>query len=164
MRIKYAAAISESDGELEQAERDHRGRKEGIHVRVLRLLKSGQAHNLREAAALVGYSYPQVIRWWERYRAGGLAALLQPAVHPGRPSQMTPDALTRLQTAMEQGEIATIEQARQYVATHDQIVYHSQDGIAKVLHKHHITKKTGRRRHRKASAEAQQAFKKTLPA
>jgi hypothetical protein len=47
-------AISESDAELEQAERAHRGRTEGLHVRVLRLLKSGQAHNLTEGARMVG--------------------------------------------------------------------------------------------------------------
>lgn len=103
-------------------------------------------------------------RWWERYRAGGLDALLQRPIRPGRPSRMTTAALARVQTAMEQGEIATIEQARHYVATHDQIAYQSQHGMAKVLRKHHIKKKTGRRRHRKASAEAQQAFKKTSPA
>lgn len=54
MRINYAVAISESDAELAQAEHAHRGHTEGLHVRVLRLLKSGQARNLTEAARLVG--------------------------------------------------------------------------------------------------------------
>jgi transposase len=161
MRIRYTTAIVESDAELEQVERHQRDRKIGLHVRMLRLLKSGQAQNLTEAARLMGYSKAQATRWWERYRAGGLAALLQPEVHQGRQSQMTPEALARVQTAMERGEIATLEEARQFVATHDQIVYQSFQGIAKVLAKHHIKKKTGRRRHRKASAEVQQAFKKT---
>jgi transposase len=163
MRIRYATAIAESDAELEQVERHQRDRKVGLHVRVLRLLKSGQARNLTEAAQLVGYSKAQVTRWWERYRAGGLTALLQPEVHQGRQSQMTPEALARVQAAMERGEIATREEARQYVATHDHIVYQSFQGMAKVLTKHHIKKKTGRRRHRKASTETQQAFKKTSP-
>lgn len=163
MRIRYVEAIGESDAELAQVEQEHRGTKEGLHIRMLRLLKQGQAPTLATAALLLGYSLPQVTRWWERYRAGGLAALRRRPVHPGRPSRMTADALTHLQTAMAQGEIATIEQARDYVATHDQIVYQSPDGIAAVLHRHHIRKKTGRRRHRKASADAQAALKKTSP-
>jgi transposase len=162
MRIRYTIAITESDAELAQIERQQHARKLGLHVRQLRLLKSGQAQNLTEAAALVGYSTVQVTRWWARYRTGGLAALLQPAVYPGRPSRMTPAALARLQTAMEQGEIATVAQARQYVAPHDQIVYPHDQGMATVLAKHQIKKKTGRRRHRKASAAAQQAVKNPL--
>lgn len=164
MRIRYATAIQESDEELERVERRQHDRKLGLHVRMLRLLKSGQARNLTEAARLVGYSIAQVTRWWERYRDGGVAALLQPEVRMGRRSRMTPEALARVKAAMESGAIATIEEARTFVATHDQIVYPSFQGMAKVLVKHHIKKKTGRRRHRKASAEAQQAFKKTSPA
>lgn len=163
MRVQYGAVIQESDAELEQAERHQRDRRLGLHVRMLRLLKSGQARTLEDVARLLGYSVPQVTRWWARYRAGGLGALLQPAVHPGRPSRMTPEALVRVQAAMEVGAIATIEEARQYVATQDQIHYQSFQGMAKVLAKHHIKKKTGRRRHRKASADAQHAFKKTSP-
>jgi transposase len=163
MRIQYATVIQESDAELEQAERHQQDRRLGLHVRMLRLLKSGRARTLDEAAQLIGYSVPQVTRWWRRYRTGGLAAVLRPAAHPGRPSRMTAEALARVQAAMEQGAIATIEEARQYVATQDQIVYQSFQGMAKVLAKHHIKKKTGRRRHRKASADAQQAFKKTSP-
>jgi transposase len=161
--LRYAAIIQESDTELEQVERSQRDRRLGQHVRMLRLLKSGQATTMSEVAQLVGYSVPQVNRWWARYRTGGLTALLQPAVHPGRPSRMTVEALTRVQAAMEQGEIATLEETRQFVATQDQIVYRSFQGIAKVLAKYHIKKKTGRRRHRKTSAEVQQAFKKTSP-
>lgn len=163
MGIRYAEAITESDEALAQVEQEHCGSKEGLHIRVLRLLKSGQAQNLTEAASLVGYSKPQVTRWWETYRTKGLSALLQRPVHPGRPSRMTDAALTHLQTAMAQGAIATIEQARQYVAAQDQLVYQSQQGIAAVLHKAKIRKKTGRRRHRKASADAQGALKKLRP-
>src|SRR5271165_4369685 len=163
MKIRYAEAIVESDAELEQAEHEHRGQKESVHVRVLRLLKSGQARTIAEAARLVGYSVPQVTRWWERYRTGGLAAVLQAPVYSGRPPRITPEALERLKAAMEQGQVCTIAQARTFVATQDQIMYPSISGMAKVLVRHHIRKKTGRRRHRKASPERQEAFKKTSP-
>ncbi len=54
MRIRYSVAISESDEELAAHEHRLRGRRAAIRLRLLRLLKSGQAKNLAEAAALVG--------------------------------------------------------------------------------------------------------------
>lgn len=164
MRIRYAVAITDSVEELAAHEQRIRGTKGAVRLRVLSLLKSGQAKNLTEAAALVGYSKSQAVRWWECYHAGGLAAVEQEPHHAGQPTRLTAEARADLHAAMRRGEIATLEEARQYVYDHWQIAYASINGIWWQLRQERTHKKTGRRRHQRASAAKQEAFKKTSPA
>jgi len=44
---------------------------------MLRLLKRETVQSLKDCAPLVDYSAIQLIRWGERYRAAGLAGMLQ---------------------------------------------------------------------------------------
>lgn len=164
MKIHYEVAISESVEELAAHEHHLRGRKGAVRVRVLSLLKSGQAKNLSEAATLVGYSKSQVVRWWERYRSEGLAAVEQEAHYPSQTSRLTAEARADVHAAMRRGEIATLEAARHYLAEHWQITYASVNGIWWQFRQERTRKKTGRRRHVRASAEKQETFQKTLPA
>lgn len=161
MRIKYPQTIGEIEAELAQLEHQLRGTKQAVRVQMLRLLKSGQAASLGAVAPLVGYSQVQCTRWWEEYRREGLHALVQPPEYPGRPSQLTAEARADLHAAMERGEIATLEAARQYLDTHWQIAYASGKGVWKQLRRERTHQKTGRLRHRKASAAKQAALKKT---
>jgi hypothetical protein len=77
MRINYPKAIGESEEDLMSLEQSLRGQKQADRVRMLRLLKSGTVKSLKECAPLVGYSVIQLTRWWERYRAEGLARMLK---------------------------------------------------------------------------------------
>jgi transposase len=164
MRINYAKAIGESVEELASHEHRLRGRKAATRLRLLLLLKSGQAKNLGEAAALVGYSSSQVVRWWERYRAGGLQAVEHEPHHPGQPTRLTPEARADLHQAMRRGEVATLADARRYLRDHWGIEYQSINGVWWQLRQERTRKKTGRRRHARADATRQETFKKTLPA
>jgi transposase len=161
MRIRYPDAITESEEDLIQSQQQTRGKKTAYHFQMLRLLKSGQAKNLGEAAALMGDSKTQVTRWWAAYRAGGVAALRHEPHYPGRPPHLTPEAREGLHAAMRRGEIATVQDARR---EQWHIEYHSINGIWWQLRQERTRKKTGRPRHRQASAKQQQAFKKTLRA
>jgi transposase len=128
-------------------------------VRMLRLLKAGDARSLGACAALVGFSPRQVARWWAAYRAGGLAALLAEKPRPGRASRLTPEALAGLEGEMRAGAIATLADARAYLAERWGIAYGSLNGVWWQFRKHGIKLKTGRRRHRKADPVARDAFK-----
>jgi transposase len=163
MHIHYPTAISESLDDLTAHEHHLRGRKAATRVRLLILLKSGQATTLSQAASLVGYSPTQVVRWWERYRAGGLSALEREPVHLGHPPRLTSEARADLEAAMRRGEIATLEAARLYLQEHWAIDYQSINGIWWQFRRMRVRKKTGRRRHRRASAATQEAFKNPLP-
>lgn len=159
MRTDYALAITEDEAALRREERRLRGRPTAVRVRALRVLKGGAACSLGACADLVGHSPRQVARWWATYRHAGLAALLREPTHPGRTPRLTPEALADLEAAMAAGQIATLKDARTYLAERHGVVYASLNGVWQQLRKHKITLKTGRRRHEQADAQAQEAFK-----
>ena len=161
MRIKYPKAIQESEEELTKLEQRLRGQKTADRVRMLRLLKSGTVLSLKDCAPLVGYSVIQLTRWWERYRGEGLAGLLKRQKPAGKASRLTPEAWAGLLQAMRAGHIATMQDARNYLEREWGIRYKNGKSLWWLFKKHRVKWKTGRRRHQKANAEQQAAFKKT---
>ena len=164
MRIKYGQAIKESEEELSQREQSLRGQKGADRVRRLPLLKSEKVTSLKDAAPLVGYSLAQVTRWWERYRTVGLAELLKQPKATGKPSRLTAEAWEGLMAAMRAGEIATMQDARNYWQQQWGISYQNGKSLWWLFKKHRVKWKTGRRQHQKANVEQQKAFQKTSAA
>jgi len=163
MRIRYPEVIVETEAELQRQEQQVRGQKTAVHLQMLRVLKSGHAKTLPEAAQLVGYSPTQVNRWWKAYRTGGLAALLRTPHYPGKASRLTSQARAALHAAMKRGEIITLKDAQRFLRQLG-VDYPSLTGVWWQLRQERTRKKTGRRRHQRASEEQQRAFKKTLRA
>jgi transposase len=161
MRIKYPKAIQESEEELTRLEQRLRGQKPADRVRMLRLLKSATVKSLKDCAPLVGYSVTQLTRWWECYRAQGLAGVLKQHKPVGKASRLTPEAWAGLMQAMRAGHIATMQDARNYLEREWGIRYKNGKSLWWLFKKHRVKCKTGRRRHKKAKAEQQAAFKKT---
>ena len=83
----------------------------------------------------------------------------------GRTEFMTPQAWEGLHAEMEAGRMRTLEQVRRYLAQEWDVHYASSGSVSDLFRRHKVKWKTGRRRHRKADAAAQAAFKQTsLPA
>jgi transposase len=61
---------------------------------------------------------------------------------------------------MRKGDIATMEDARDYLEREWGMCYKNGKSLWWLFKKHRVKWKTGRRRHKKASAEQQAAFKK----
>lgn len=74
------------------------------------------------------------------------------------PSRLHPKAFAGLEAEMRAGRVATLADARRYLAEHWQIEYGSLNGVWWQLRKHRVRKKTGRRRHAKANQAAQESF------
>lgn len=159
MRINYRTAISETEETLREQEVALRGKATAPRLRLLVLLKSGQAPSLRAAAPLVGFEERTLQTWWQRYRTGGLAAMLREPVFPGKRSQLTPAALAGLEAEMRAGRIATLRAAQAYLAEQWGIHYRSLNGVWVQLHRRGLRPKTGRRRHAKANAKQQAEYK-----
>lgn len=162
MRIKYRQAIKESEEELSHLEQSLRGQKAADRVRMLRLLKSEKISSLKDAAPLVGYSLAQMTRWWERYRAAGLAELLKQHKPAGKPSRLRAEAWEGLMTAMRAGQIATMQDACLYLQREWGISYKNGKSLWWLFQKHRVKWKTGRRHHQKANLEQQNTFKKNF--
>lgn len=160
--INFPMVITESEAALADLERALRGRPTLPRVQLLRLLKTGQARTLMEAAPFVGYSIRQVNRWWRVYRQEGLDALLHIRPRPGKRSRLTEAARHDLETVMARGEIATLKDCQRYLRQYWQIDYRSLHGLWYQLDTHGIRLKTGRRRHRQADSVAQEAYKRDL--
>jgi transposase len=160
-RTDYPTLIVEDDARLRQEETRVRGTAAAPRLQMLRLLKCGEAATLPQVATLIGYSPRQVERWWQTYRTKGLAALAQ-VYHPaGKPAQLTDEAWAGLTVELEAGRIAGQEDARRYLAQTWNVQYESVNGISYQFKKRKVKWKTGRRRHAKADAVAQAAFKQT---
>jgi transposase len=162
MRIKYPKAIQESEEKLTKLEQRLRGQKTADRVRMLRLLKSGTVKSLKDCAPMVGYSMTQLTRWWERYRAEGLAGVLKRQKPAGKASRLTAEAWAGLLAQMRAGHIMTMQDARNYLEREWGISYKNGKSLWWLFKKHRVKWKTERRRHKKANAEQQAAFKKTL--
>ena len=115
-----------------------------------------------QVALLVGFSPRQVERWWQTYRRQGLAALGH-VYHPaGKPAHLTEQAWAGLQAELEAGRIGDQEESRRYLAAQWGVEYRSVNGISYQFKRRKVKWKTGRR-HAKADAAAQAAFKQTSP-
>jgi transposase len=162
-RIDYPTVIVEGDASLRQRETGVRGTAAAPRLQMLRLLKSGEATTLPQVAALIGYSPRQVERWWQTYRTKGLTDLAC-VYHPaGKPAQLTDEAWAGLVVELEAGRIAGQEEARRYLARTWGVRYESVNAISYQFKRRKVKWKTGRRRHAKADAAAQAAFKQTSP-
>ena len=161
MRINYPKAIAESEEDLTELEQRLRGQKAADRVRMLRLLKSGTVTSMKDCAPLLGYSLVQLTRWWERYRRAGLAELIKQQKPIGQTCKVTAEAWEGLMAEMRKGHMATMEDARDYLERAWGIRYKNGKSLWWLFKKHRVKWKTGRRRHKKANAEQQTAFKKT---
>jgi len=162
-RIDYPAVITEGIAILRAHETRLRGTAAAPRVQMLRLLKGGEATNLSQVAALVGYSPRQIERWWQTYRTVGLV-VLERVYHPvGKPAQLTEEAWAGLQGELEAGRIGGQADARRYLAQTWGILYESVNGISYQFKRRRVKWKMGRRRHANADADMQAAFKQTSP-
>ncbi len=76
MAHDHPTLIKEAPSELLEHERRHRHSITSSRIRMLRLLKRGEAKSVREASEPIGYSWRHTQRWLTTYRKGGLQALL----------------------------------------------------------------------------------------
>ena len=73
MRHNYRTLIKEPTSRLLNHEKKHRHNIIGSRIRMLRLLKQGEAKSVREASELIGYSWRHAQKWLTTYRTEGLA-------------------------------------------------------------------------------------------
>ena len=105
MGIAYPLLIPEDITQLHATEKAARDKIRADRIRMLRFLKEERVAGVSQAAEILGYSVRTVQRWWQSYRAGGLAGLLAPPGRRGMVERITPEAWEGLQAEMRAGHI-----------------------------------------------------------
>lgn len=154
----YAEKIQESDEELYAKQKASTKVVIFQRLQMLRLLKSGQAKSLTEAASLVGVSERSTSRWWKCYREQGLESLLK--IAPTRKPRLSVEQQQALIQQAGKGEFSTLAEIAQWVEQNFGISY-STVGIWKLIKKLKIKKKTARPTHVQKDEKAAENFKKT---
>lgn len=163
MWLDYRQAIAESAADLVALERRYRGAGVADRIKMLRLLKTDAYPSQRQVATVLGYTERQLRRWWQVYTQDGLSALLQRERPGGRVERLNATALAALEAEMKAGRIGRLRDAQRFLAEQWGVHYQGVSGLSRLFQRHKIKLKTGRRRHRRADAEAQAAFKKISP-
>ena len=117
--------------------RAHNGRKQS-RLPMLYLLASGQAQTRQEVAQLWGIHRHTIGHWLAIYAVGGLDALLDVYVPPGKSVSLPPDVLAGLAQALRQpAGFASYEALRQWVKqTYDlEVNYHTLYSIVRTRFK-----------------------------
>jgi len=136
--------------------RDERSRK---RLRVLKLVATHK-HSAEEIAGLCGVSRATVFNYLDRYATGGVAALLAPAVHPGRPPKVTDAVRAEMQQHLAQGSWVRAKDAAEWLAQKG--VEMSLDGVYYWLGKVGGVLKVPRKTHLKKDAAKVEEFRRTL--
>ncbi len=141
---------------LYKREKDHQNR---TRLQALWLLRQGRT--MKEVASLVGVHYRTVQEWVAWYRRGGLTEVLahRHGGYRGQKRRLTPAQEAELKAKAEAGEIRTIWDAVEWAQQTYQVTY-TYWGMRYVFERLKLRKKVPRPRSPKASAEAQEAWKK----
>lgn len=158
--LKYSEIILEDVQILLECERQQIYAKLRDRVRMLRLLKSGQARSLAAVAPKVGLSVAEVRYLFSNYRKQGLQEFTRWR-YGGNNRYLT--------AAQEQDIVAVCSEVssnfagqadlQQYILQTFEVSY-SQPGISALCSRKKIKHKVGRPRNSKASEEQQQEYKK----
>lgn len=100
----YKLEISESEEDLKQSLREQKTASGKERVQLLYLLKSKQAATVQQAAQLLGRNRVSVQKWLRRYRAGGLAEMLERKEPCGRPRAIPAWAEASLKKRLQEPE------------------------------------------------------------
>lgn len=158
--LKYKELIIEDEQTLLECERQQKHGKLRDRVRMLRLLKSGEARNLPQVAPLIGLSLSHVRDLFKQYRQQGLQEFVRWR-YGGNNRKLTAEQQQQLVSACAEAPNRFASQAAvgQYILETFQVSYR-QSGISMLCSRNKIKHKVGRPRNKQSSEEQQQEYKK----
>jgi transposase len=101
MARPFKLDISESAQHLEAQLKTARTASDKERLQMLWWLKTGQLTQHQEIAQRLGRDLSTISRWLQRYRQGGLTALLEVKVAPGQPPKISPEVFAALKTQLD---------------------------------------------------------------
>jgi len=159
-KIDFLDLIPETVAELKAAEKIQSNARLRLRAQFLRLLKSGQAAQLKQAAGLVGITPKHASVLWKKYREQGLARLLE-LDYKARTARLSAGQAAQLLERAASG-FGSQREAMGYLAAEFGCTY-TQQGVSVMFQRLKIKAKVPRPANVKAVPEQQVAYKKTLP-
>lgn len=104
MSRPFILDIKESEQELKERMQRARHAIQLAKLQMLWWVKSAQVVQQQELATRLGRNTSTITRWLQRYRTGGLAALLEIKAAPGATPIMNQTVLSALQEKLSQAE------------------------------------------------------------
>ncbi len=159
-KIDFTNLIQETIVELVAAEKTQSNARLRLRAQFLRLLKSGQAVQLKQAAALVGVTPKHASTLWKKYRETGFEGYLT-LDYKARKARLSVENQARLLKKAESGfrsQAAAIKYLREEFGCR-----YTQQGVSVLFQRLKIKAKMPRPANVKADGREQAAYKKTLP-
>lgn len=160
-KLDFPLLIVETVDELRKREKLEQNARLRLRVQLLRLLKSQEVMSIKEASRVCGITAKHGYDLWKKYRNEGLRQYVRLNWKPRR-SKLSDEQqrrlLERVSTANGFGSQA---EARRYVAEEFAVSY-TQGGVSLLFSRLKIKAKVPRPRNKKAVAEEQLEYKKTL--
>jgi transposase len=150
----------ESAEELKAAYRHEKDSYRRTRLQALWQLRSGK--QLAEVQELVGVGYRTLQRWVQWYRRGGLREVLRRTPGQGAGGGHSPLSAQQQQAVKRQADLGafrTAQEASRWIEQQWGVQYRYA-GIYRLMHRLDLRLKVPRPRSEKASAQAQEAWKK----
>lgn len=161
-KLDFPNLIVETVSELRKRERREKEARVRLRVQLLRLLKSQETVSIKDACRVCGITSKHGYDLWKKYQDKGLADYLRLEWKPRRSKLSAEQAGRLVERAGTNNGFGSQAEARRFVRDEFDVGY-TQGGISLLFSRLKIKAKVPRPLNRKAVAEEQSAYKKTLP-
>jgi len=160
-KLDFPILIVETVDELRKREKLEQEARLRLRVQLLRLLKSQEVISIKEASRVCGITSKHGYQLWKKYQNEGLNQYVRLNWKPRR-SKLSAEQQSKLrERAGTDNGFGSQREAQRFLDDEFAVSY-TQGGISLLLSRLKIKAKVPRPRNRKAVAEEQSEYKKTL--
>jgi transposase len=160
-KLDFPNLIVETVDELRKQEKTEKEARIRLRVQLLRLLKSQETASIKDACRVCGITSKHGYDLWRKYREQGLAEYLRLNWKPRRAKLSDEQQRKLVARAATENGFGSQAEARCFMADEFAVSY-TQGGVSLLFGRLKIKAKVPRPLNRKAVAEEQTAYKKTL--
>jgi transposase len=160
-KLDFPNLIVETVDELRKQEKTEKEARVRLRVQLLRLLKSQETRSIKDACRVCGITSKHGYDLWKKYRDKGLSDYLRLEWKPRRAKLSDQQQRKLVERAATENGFGSQAEARRFVQDEFGVGY-TQGGVSLLFSRLKIKAKVPRPRNKKAVAEEQSEYKKTL--
>jgi len=160
-KLDFPNLIVETVSELRKREKEEKDARVRLRVQLLRLLKSREMASIKDACRVCGITPKHGYDLWRKYRDTGLSEYLQLNWKPRQSKLSAEQQRKLLERAGTENGFGSQAEARRFLQDEFAVSY-TQGGVSLLFGRLKIKAKEPRPLNKKAVAEEQTAYKKTL--